>query len=77
MILPSSFSSYPAPAPALEVHRVTSSSYSSKTEYENVAHFQNPITTENHDQEPITEEKKGKKIVRKPLTWKTNDAKIL
>lgn len=38
---------------------------------------QHPTTSTINDQETITEQKKGKKRARKPLTWKTKVAKIL
>lgn len=49
----------------------------SDTDDENVDISQNPTTSGVHEQEPITEEKKGKKQVRKPLIWKANVAKLL
>jgi len=54
-----------------------SSNSSSDTEDDNVDLSQNPAMSEVHEQEPITEEKKGKKRVRKPSMWKTKVAKVL
>lgn len=54
-----------------------SSSSSSDTENENVDISQNPAMSGVHEQEVITEVKKGKKRVRKPSMWKSKVAKVL
>ncbi|KAL4091306.1 hypothetical protein QTP88_026009 [Uroleucon formosanum] len=75
-IIPSSTSSsISSSSSASSINDSTSSS--SDTEDENVDISQNPAIPGVHEQEPITEEKKGKKRVRKPSMWKTKAAKVL
>lgn len=54
-----------------------SSNSSSDREVENVDLFQNPASSAIHEQESITQEKKGKKRVRTPSMWRTNVSKVL
>lgn len=75
-IIPSSTSSSTSSSSSASSTNDSSNS-SSDTEDENVDLSQNPAMSEVHEQEPITEEKKGKKRVRKPSMWKTKVAKVL
>lgn len=75
-IIPSS-TSYSTSSSSSASSTNDSSNSSSDTEDENVDLSQNPVMSEVHEQEPITEEKKGKKRVRKPSMWKTKVAKVL
>ncbi|KAL4131539.1 hypothetical protein QTP88_008833 [Uroleucon formosanum] len=75
-IIPSSTSSSTSSSSsASSINDSTSSS--SDIEDENVDISQNPAMPEVHEQEPITDEKKGKKRVRKLSMWKTKVAKVL
>ncbi|KAL4131630.1 hypothetical protein QTP88_008915 [Uroleucon formosanum] len=75
-IIPSSTSSSTSSSSsASSINDSTSSS--SDIEDENVDISQNPAMPEVHEQEAITEEKKGKKRVRKLSMWKTKVAKVL
>lgn len=71
----SSSSSTSSSSSASSTDNSSSSSSDTEDEYEDLS--QNHAMSEVHEQEPITEEKKGKKRARKPSIWKTKVAKLL